>query len=115
MTRHVHPEVPSKKDQDRREASWISIWHLIASMQNLQNLHVKLDIRELWWSPDSLELIRKVTTPETFILDLPFPPDATSHSQISSWSADKSLQGVDPWAQLPCTIRRVSRDSFYEP
>jgi hypothetical protein len=84
-------------------------------MQNLQNLHVKLDVRELWWGPDSLELIRKVTTPETFILDLPLPPDATSHSQISSWSADKSLQGVDPWAQLPCTIRRVSRDSFYGP
>ena len=45
ITRHVRPEVPSKKDQDRREASWTSIWHLIASIQNFQNLHIKLDMQ----------------------------------------------------------------------
>ena len=104
-----------KKIRTDGEASWTSIWHLIASMQNLQNLHIKLDIRDLEWEPGSLEPIRKVTAPNTFILDLFFPPDdVISGSQVISWPADKSVQGVNRRAQLPCTIRRVSHDSFYE-
>jgi len=112
--RRADAQVSTKKDQDIREARWKSIWHVIASMQNLQSLHVKLDMKDAWWGPDMLEPIRKVTIPSSFILDIPFPPDARSHAQVSSWSADKDLQNVEPWAQLPCTIRRVARESFYD-
>lgn len=76
-------------------------------------LHVKLEMKDAWWGPDMVEPIKKVTIPSTFILDLPFPSDATSHAQVNSWSADKDLQSVEPWAQLPCTIRRVGMEAFY--
>jgi hypothetical protein len=91
-------------------------------MQNLQNLHVKLDVRDAWWGSFDpkvarvlLEPIRKVTTPETFILTLPFPPGVASRLRINSWSADKNWKGADPWEELLCTIHRVGGDFFYEP
>ena len=85
-------------------------------MQNLQNLCVTLDVKDPWWESDLLEPITKVTTPKPFfILNLPVLLDVTSHSQVNSWSTDKGLQSVDRWAQLPCTIRRISGGNFEEP
>jgi hypothetical protein len=91
-------------------------------MQKLQNLHVKLDVRDAWWGsfdPEFarvlLDPIRKVTTPETFILTLLFPPDVINRLLIKSWSTDKNWDDADPWEQLPCTIQKVGSDFFYEP
>lgn len=118
---YVHPPESYREDQNLREESWTSIWNHIASMQNLQNIHVKLDVRDIWWGSFDpqvadmlLEPIRKVTTPKIFSLTLPFPSDVTNRFRINPWSADKNWKGTDFWDELPCIVKRVSHEFFYE-
>ncbi|KAH8585659.1 hypothetical protein B0O99DRAFT_696262 [Bisporella sp. PMI_857] len=111
---HLDPEVTSRSDQELRRLSWVTIWSHIAAMPHLQTLQVKLDVYDVWWGSFNeesarilLNPIRAVTTPETFILSLPFPPDTTDQFRVHSWSAARGWKGVDPWDELPCTIRRT--------
>jgi len=109
-----------QEDQVQRDR-WTTIWDVIASMQSLQDLYVVLRVNvNTWGSLNTesakilLQPIRKVTGPANFTLALPFPAmdDRKPEPLLSySWSAVEGWQGVDPWEELPCKIRRVNGNS----
>jgi hypothetical protein len=88
---------------------------MIASMQILQDLRVRLYASGLFWGSLSkenakiwLQPVREITGPENFTPTLPFPAmDSGKSMVITSWSAVEEWQGIDAWDELPCTIRRV--------
>ncbi len=90
---------PSLAGRHYKYEVWTRIWHHLASMKGLQELHVKLDIVhpdcEGWAGLSEaeaaalLEPLMSVTTPEVFELSVPF--------------RCKPVEG--PWGDLPCQFR----------
>ena len=100
----------------RRQTRWAAIWNVISTMRNLENLHVELHgIGPSWatFNKESakvlLKPIKEVTRPTTFILTLPFSAMHEGMKPVTTyeWSARNGWEGVDPWEELPCTIRRT--------
>jgi hypothetical protein len=87
---------------------------MIAPMQILQDLRVRLYANGLFWGSLNkenakilLQPIREITVPENFTLTLPFlAMDSGKSMVITPWPAVEGWQGVDAWYELPCTIRR---------
>ena len=77
------------------DISWVTIWHVFASMQGLRKLRVELEISPLWqaqWAECEstvFEPVKAVTTPCLFDLVLPF------------------RGSTNRLPDLPCTIQRI--------
>lgn len=109
------------EEEDRRLERWTTTWDNIASLQNLCDLHVKLDVLQSGWRNINEETadvlfrpIRKVVGPDSFVLTLPFPPmDTMYYYQTGREDVDDDTDlyadwdRPDPWNSLPCTIRRA--------
>jgi hypothetical protein len=83
---------------------WVTIWHTIASMQNLKDLCARLLVNGIFWrdlhtecAKVLLQPLREVTRSEIFMLALPWA--------MVLWSVAERRQGVEPWEELPCEIR----------
>jgi hypothetical protein len=105
----LQPDYPAdvqEEDQVQR-GRWTTTWHVIASMQSLQDLHVNLYRNfHSWGSSLNVESakilvqpITEVTGPERFTLNLCFPAkNGRKPCLMYSWSAAEGWQGgVDPW------------------
>lgn len=99
-----------------RHDRWETVWHNLAMMRNLRSLCVRLVVSPHFWGTLNRESARLLLKPiinvkatESFILILPFPAmrEGMQPVNISPWSAKNGWEGVDPWDELPCTIRRI--------
>jgi hypothetical protein len=99
-----------------RPGVWKTIWHNISNMKGLQTLNVKLKVWPAAWQSINKETatqlllpIKEGVRPKEFILSLPFPAmDGSTPLNTFPWSAVDGWEGIDPWDDLHCTIRRVS-------
>lgn len=102
-----------------RPGIWKTIWHNISDMKGLQTLNVKLKVWPPGWQSINKETatqlllpIKEVVRPKEFILSLPFPAmDGSIPLDPFPWSAVDGWDGIDPWDELRCTIRRVSDET----
>ena len=78
-------------------------------MQDLRSVHVSLDMgrKSVWWGPDLLEPIARVVTPQKFDLDIQLRPG------ILAESTEEQMKSIEPFAGLPCTVRRVPWEHSY--
>ena len=96
------PFPDARVDPRKYHVVWNTIWHNLASMEGLRDLHVKLVVTARLWenlseekTRDLIAPIMEVTRPKHFILSLPFRENL------------RDGEKVDLWSELPCTIRRV--------
>ena len=80
----------------KRKEKWQKMWRIIAGMEGLQRLHVRLLVNDGWYTlnresaAELLEPVKQVTRPQSFVLSIPIPAmyeGMSLPSRPSPWTA----------------------------